>query len=662
MASKAKSRAAPPPTAASPGPSTKQQPHPPPPSCPNNALCAVCFDNDDGVGDDPIVACDGCGLSVHTQCYGSAYVQPGKAGRPAKLTCALCAAGLKATPPCLLCGDANPGNRAMKTTAEEEDADNMAPLPRKGTGAGGGIGGAKGAGVHASTGWAHLTCVLYIQGPYLYHDGEDRRDGVAGIADVDRKRWELRCALCDARGLLAPKGMKARAGTGVPSGLRSLIDAIPGATVNGAPMQCCTASCSLPFHPLCAREAGWMMTADETGPEVDRSVRLRGYCGSHSSDAHLRAQAVYEAACGLCGSSGREDESLLCDDCDGAFHMHCLSPPLSSVPEGEWFCDGCARRRAVLGTVVALPAVRGGRRGGKGGAGRGPRGGSAAAYVASRGGAAAQRLVPLSEALDALDRAPALRGAFDSDDDDDEDEGGASGGGFIGTATSRNRRLLFPGEEGNGGGGGDNDTEGDEDEDNDEEGARSGGASAVAIKGGRRGKGAAISTATTASSSSSGRKRGRTSSSAVAAPSSFAPGAAKSSGVPSSTAASAANAWGRSGVLTLTDANAALTGVPLKHALPAAALLRSHVRCFPTWGAYVRAGFSLRLYGFGYKGGLAGEWVGGREGGKEGGRAREVTAVFATRLQYVLVFRSWTWLSCGTLGWCVCIHCFVWHS
>jgi hypothetical protein len=27
--------------------------------------------------------------------------------------------------------------------------------------------------------------------------------------------------------------------------------------------------------------------------------------------------------------------------CDNAYHLKCLNPPLSVIPEGEWFCDSC---------------------------------------------------------------------------------------------------------------------------------------------------------------------------------------------------------------------------------------------------------------------------------------------------------------------------------
>lgn len=34
-------------------------------------------------------------------------------------------------------------------------------------------------------------------------------------------------------------------------------------------------------------------------------------------------------------------ETLLCDGCDSAWHMACLRPPLTTIPEGDWKCPGC---------------------------------------------------------------------------------------------------------------------------------------------------------------------------------------------------------------------------------------------------------------------------------------------------------------------------------
>lgn len=37
-----------------------------------------------------------------------------------------------------------------------------------------------------------------------------------------------------------------------------------------------------------------------------------------------------------------EEVLLLCDVCNGGYHIHCLAPPLTSVPEGDWTCARCS--------------------------------------------------------------------------------------------------------------------------------------------------------------------------------------------------------------------------------------------------------------------------------------------------------------------------------
>jgi hypothetical protein len=45
--------------------------------------------------------------------------------------------------------------------------------------------------------------------------------------------------------------------------------------------------------------------------------------------------------CELCNGGHLEDKIILCDRCDKGFHMFCLTPPLTSVPEGDWMCPLC---------------------------------------------------------------------------------------------------------------------------------------------------------------------------------------------------------------------------------------------------------------------------------------------------------------------------------
>jgi hypothetical protein len=39
---------------------------------------------------------------------------------------------------------------------------------------------------------------------------------------------------------------------------------------------------------------------------------------------------------------------LCCDGCPAAYHLNCCDPPLSQedIPEGNWFCHNCERRRS----------------------------------------------------------------------------------------------------------------------------------------------------------------------------------------------------------------------------------------------------------------------------------------------------------------------------
>ena len=76
--------------------------------------------------------------------------------------------------------------------------------------------------------------------------------------------------------------------------------------------------------------------------------------------------------CIVCDMSANADDLLICDACDKGFHMDCLDPPLSSLPEGRWICPICVpppnRRRGVnrgsiSGTETPLgPRMKKGRR------------------------------------------------------------------------------------------------------------------------------------------------------------------------------------------------------------------------------------------------------------------------------------------------------------
>lgn len=79
----------------------------------------------------------------------------------------------------------------------------------------------------------------------------------------------------------------------------------------------------------------------EGTPMVENPVKRKNkpFCDKCKDNP---SKPCHECSCSLCGSKQDPDKQLMCDDCDHAFHLYCLSPPLSSVPpETEWFCPKC---------------------------------------------------------------------------------------------------------------------------------------------------------------------------------------------------------------------------------------------------------------------------------------------------------------------------------
>ncbi|KAJ3592240.1 hypothetical protein NHX12_007368 [Muraenolepis orangiensis] len=58
-------------------------------------------------------------------------------------------------------------------------------------------------------------------------------------------------------------------------------------------------------------------------------------------DKNIVWEPSMKACCQLCGEGDNEDLLLLCDGCDGGCHTFCHRPPISSIPEGDWFCPAC---------------------------------------------------------------------------------------------------------------------------------------------------------------------------------------------------------------------------------------------------------------------------------------------------------------------------------
>ncbi|KAH9068733.1 hypothetical protein Ae201684P_004434 [Aphanomyces euteiches] len=77
---------------------------------------------------------------------------------------------------------------------------------------------------------------------------------------------------------------------------------------------------------------------------ISASARKLAATFSRLVDNYLTSANPFndEDACRRCCTQYCKDRILLCDRCDGSFHMLCLRPPLDEVPQGEWYCPTCA--------------------------------------------------------------------------------------------------------------------------------------------------------------------------------------------------------------------------------------------------------------------------------------------------------------------------------
>lgn len=87
---------------------------------------------------------------------------------------------------------------------------------------------------------------------------------------------------------------------------------------------------------------GTQLTEEDLKSDPSNSIETRKnqpQC-DHCNDNPRRK--CKHCGCSVCAEKKDPEKTILCDECDDAYHIYCLSPPLEKVPEEEeWFCPAC---------------------------------------------------------------------------------------------------------------------------------------------------------------------------------------------------------------------------------------------------------------------------------------------------------------------------------
>eukprot|EP00975_Prorocentrum_lima_P039744 8350495-Prorocentrum_lima.AAC.1 len=76
----------------------------------------------------------------------------------------------------------------------------------------------------------------------------------------------------------------------------------------------------------------------------------------HDLQPHT-SRRVKDAQCQVCHRVDQAESMLLCDQCNCGWHMQCLQPVVTSIPEGDWFCPVCTAAQFTSRSLTAVTAA-----------------------------------------------------------------------------------------------------------------------------------------------------------------------------------------------------------------------------------------------------------------------------------------------------------------
>jgi hypothetical protein len=282
------------------------------------ALCDVCFLAEGGAS---FVKCRECHLVVHSDCYFADGHMP--IDEHGLFDCNACKAlnGPKAN---------RFGGKIKRNTQKDSTTPSPDPLSKYiearsdgrnyPTPTGGSIGvdifcqlcarrDVRGGMKATDTGkWVHLACMQTSKEAY-----NDSRGRVAGInIAIRRTKKELQEFERD-------------------TGNRAICEACLRSSA--VLLRCPEDNCRVHLHPLCAEISNRVrvVTAVDNGSIFEFKCATHGH-GGDARDAQC---------CVICGLGNKWSEMVGCEGCARWYHLSCLAPKLTEVPDGDWFCSDC---------------------------------------------------------------------------------------------------------------------------------------------------------------------------------------------------------------------------------------------------------------------------------------------------------------------------------
>ena len=65
------------------------------------------------------------------------------------------------------------------------------------------------------------------------------------------------------------------------------------------------------------------------------------YCPDHAEkDDDIDVENIF---CRVCDGGEDEAKMIICEKCLNGYHIYCLEPALSKIPEEDWYCDSCSK-------------------------------------------------------------------------------------------------------------------------------------------------------------------------------------------------------------------------------------------------------------------------------------------------------------------------------